>query len=91
MLTAHRTLGSYIRNFLPAPQRCLAQVEIVFRNAEVICVDLLAAHIKFCHFWPKYLNGVLRGLTVRQPLGAYIRTSPSSSHQRCLHAAHACS
>ena len=66
---------------------CAFEFERVFRNAEVILVDLLTAHIKFCRFWPKYLNGVLRGLTVRQPLGAYIRTSPSSSHQRCLHAA----
>ena len=47
---------------------CAFEVDIVFRNAEVIRVDLLAAHIKFCRFWPKYLNGVLRGLTVRQPL-----------------------
>ena len=69
---------------------CALEVEKIFRNAEIVCVDLLAVHIKFCHFLPKYLNGVLRGLTVRQPLGAYIRTSPSSSHQRCLHAAHAC-
>ena len=33
-------------------------------------MDLLAAHIKFCRFWPKYFNGVLRGLTVRQPLAS---------------------
>ena len=64
---------------------CAFEFEKVFRNAEAIRVDLLTAHIKFCRFWAKYLDGVLRGLTVRQSLGAYIRTSPSSSHQRCLH------
>ena len=39
---------------------CAFEVEIVFRNAEVIRVDLLAAHIKFCRFWPKYLKSTSR-------------------------------
>ena len=50
-------------------------------------MDLLTAHIKFCRFWAKCLDGVLRGLTVRQPLGTCTRSSPSSSHPRRLHAA----
>ena len=41
--------------------------ERVFRNAEVIRVDLLSGQIKFYRFWAKYFEEVLRVLTVRQP------------------------